>query len=719
MTSPSPSRWVGRAALATALALAFAGASQAQAAAPAEERVPTIDYRAQEPKPRLVDEARRTAEQQGKARVVLTMRMKYTPMGELGRQDRLEQRGEIADLQAAAAAVLDEGRVTRRFDTVPLLAVEATPDEIDALAASDEVADIRPDRLLSPALASSTPMIGAPTVHRRGTLGMGQAVAILDTGIDRAHPFLGGRVYDEACFGMCPNGQRAMTGRGAGAPCDLSIDDCDHGTHVAGIAAGASSTAANGVAPGALIMSVQVFQRMNTVGACFPEAPPCARAFLSDVVAGLAHVGGSRHLFPIAAANLSLGDTTEWSATCDFSVAEPMIATLRSYGIATVVAAGNDGHDDGLSEPACAPSAVTVGSVNDARAVAGDSNSSSYLKLLAPGVDVRSSVPGGGFAAFDGTSMAAPHVTGAYALMRQAYPKAGVAEILARMRQTGTPVTDPKSGYRTPLLNVDRAIRMPAFNSDFTRDLRADLAVWRPATGEWLVPGQPAVSWGVGGDRPVPGDYTGDGSAERAIWRPSTGTWWIQGVATIQWGQAGDVPVPGDYDGDGRLDTAVWRPATGDWWVRGQFTRKLGTAGDVPVPADYNGDGRTDLAVWTPATGAWKVEGESTRQWGQFGDHPVPADYDGDGRSDLAVWRPGTGTWWVRGQFTQQWGAFGDVAIPRDTTGDGTAELVVWRASDRTWYVLMRLPNGGHHTFPFVWGQAGDVPLAPSPTLLN
>jgi subtilisin family serine protease len=723
-----PITW--RALAAPALIIALAGASEAQAAP--GESIPSTDLRAETPDERAVAKAERRAEQQGKARVVVTLRMKFTPLGELDKADRLEQRSEIADLQAQTADVLDEGKVVRRFETLPLMAVVATPGEIEALAASDRVADVRLDGLAKPALATSTSQVGSATVNSRGIGGAGQTVAVLDTGVDNSHPFFAGRIVDEACFagpvtflaaGSCPDGSSVMIGSGAGDNCPTFISGCDHGTHVAGIAAGAAGPngGSNGVAPEAGVMAVNVFHRVDNFvfNLCGSDPSPCVRAWWSDIAAGLQHVFLRRTQFNIAAVNVSIGDSTNWTSQCTGSGLRMAIDNLRSAGIATVVSAGNDGNAHGLSEPACVPGVVSVGAVDSADSVAGFSNSATYLSLLAPGVGVRSSVPGGGFDFMSGTSMAAPHVTGAFALMKQAHPNAGVTEILARLQQTGRQVFDPKAGRSTKRLDVDRSIRYSSFTSDFNRDLRADFAVWRPSTHEWWIPGQGVMLWGDPGDKPVPGDYNGDGDVEKAIWRPSTGVWWVPGVGTFQWGQQGDVPVPGDYNGDGKHDLAVWRPSTGTWWIHNQTTQQWGLQGDTPVPADYNGDGRTDMAVWRPSNGTWYVLNQSTVQWGLPGDQPVPADYNGDGRADVAVWRPSDGVWHVRHQFSQQWGLAGDIATPRDVTGDGTAELVVWRPSNGTWFTLTRIPFIGNVTSSFQWGQQGDVPVGATATQLK
>ena len=101
--------------------------------------------------------------------------------------------------------------------------------------------------------------------------------------------------------------------------------------------------------------------------------------------------------------NLSLGGG-KYSANCDSEPEKPAIDNLRSAGIATVVASGNDGYRDSISAPACISSAVSVGSTTDSDTVSSFANLASILSLLAPGSSINSSVPGGGFAVWSGTS---------------------------------------------------------------------------------------------------------------------------------------------------------------------------------------------------------------------------------------------------------------------------------------------------------------------------
>jgi len=415
---------------------------------------------------------------------------------------------------AHAAGVADAR--TKRFDTIPFVAMEVDANQLRRLAALPDVIDVQEDVVTFATLASSNTVIGTGAAWAAGFGGAGQTVAILDTGVDASHPFFNGKVVSEACYStngggatsLCPGGVSSSIAPGSGRNCPNEIFGCFHGTHVAGIAAGNDGIGPNfGVARDAKVIAIQVFSLFDA-SECSTGAP-CIGSFLSDQVRALERVLALRNDFHIAAANMSLGGgfTVSNATFCDFiaSAEKAAIDNLRAAGIATVIAAGNNSSRVGLSLPGCISSAISAGATDDADNVASFSNVSSFVSLLAPGVNVTSAVPGGGTAHFNGTSMAAPHVTGMWALMRQANPTADVSTILAMLREGGTIVNDNRSGgtitnmrrinaasvyapsTRTFTIYNDGALAL--YVASINRLTEAPWITWTPAAPFMLQPG--------------------------------------------------------------------------------------------------------------------------------------------------------------------------------------------------------------------------------------
>ncbi len=401
-------------------------------------------------------------------RVIVELDVHAVPEARLpSRRALVSQRARIHGMRETLERGLrgSGARVLRRYDTLPFVVLEVPHEAMLELATSGAVARIEGDRVFETTLAESTELVQAATVQSLGFDGSGWHVAVLDTGVETDHPALAGRTDAEACFalgefpdpqglvGDCPDGSPQQTGPGSAAPCN--VERCYHGTHVAGIAIGDDATY-TGVAPGARLIAVQVFSEFGPASCSSGE--PCALAFTSDIIRGLEHVYGLRDQHQIASVNLSLGGGAYTSqGDCDAAngFILSVIDDLRGAGIATVIASGNDGYVNALSAPGCLSSAVSVGSVTKAANVSSFSNSADFLDLLAPGSLIVSAFPGQTFATLSGTSMATPHVAGAWALYRQQDDQASVDEILASLQVGGAMVLDPDNGLEHPLIQLE------------------------------------------------------------------------------------------------------------------------------------------------------------------------------------------------------------------------------------------------------------------------
>lgn len=466
----------------------------------------------------LVDELMERANAEGTVRVIVGLQMDFTPEGSLSQAGGQAQRASIAAAQNAVIASLEptNPRVMARYRHIPFLALEVDPAGLQTLVSSPTVGTIEEDRAEPVIMSSSNSVIGTPAAWAAGYDGSGQVVAVLDTGVDKTHPFFatgGNKVVSEACYSsntssstsVCPGGVEESTAVGSGVNCNSSIAGCSHGTHVAGSAVGNDSSGPHyGVGRGANVIAIQVFSNFSGE----------ALAWVSDQVKALERVYELRDTFNIAAVNMSLGGGRYFSeASCDAAQAsrKAAIDNLRTAGIATVIASGNDGFKDSMGTPACISTAVSVGATTDGDSVASFSNVASFLDLYAPGVSITSSVPGGGTGTWNGTSMATPHVAGAFALLRQAAPGASVDEIVDALKSTGTPVDDLRAGGTVmdiPRINVDDALdQLRAGDDTFTifNDGEATLNVTEMDDGQPWMSFDPSAPFAVspGGSQTV------------------------------------------------------------------------------------------------------------------------------------------------------------------------------------------------------------------------
>ena len=359
---------------------------------------------------------------------------------------------------------------------LPLAVGDINTSSLQELRNNPFIERVVVDALSPPLLENSEKIIGAGEAHSNGYAGSGYSVAVLDSGADISNPFLDGKMVAEACFStaessiydletLCPNGLSVDTTQGAGKPC-TGARGCDHGTHVAGISVGKAGTydgiQRSGIAPDADLISLQVFTKFNDSRVCGLGRTPCIRSFTSDQIKALRHVRSLSNTHKIAAANMSLGGGRHETA-CDAT--EPLsveINQLRNIGISTVVASGNNGFFNAVSSPACISTAITVTAStneNDTKVDTEYANVSSLVDYIAPGTDIMSSVVGG-FELNTGTSMAAPHVAGAIAVIKSTSPTASVADIENALTTTSSTIIDPRSGQSLNLINITEAIGM-------------------------------------------------------------------------------------------------------------------------------------------------------------------------------------------------------------------------------------------------------------------
>ncbi len=370
----------------------------------------------------------------------------------------------LARAQQALVARLGTTRtqVLKRYQVVPFLVLRLDRIGFAALSADPQVASVREDTRLRPLLTETVPLLRADAAWNVGATGRRQKIAIIDTGVDSTHPFLAGKVVLEACYStnsaedgitsLCPNGAQAQIGTGSGINCPTSISGCGHGTHVAGIAAGRGSSF-SGIGINAELISIQVASLL---------ASGSLEIYDSDIVSALEWVYTASNSNRVAAVNMSLGGgyfTSPDACDAAFPAIKAAVDLLRNVGVASVVASGNGGHADGLMAPGCLSNVVSVGSTTKTDQVSGFSDSAPFLKLLAPGEQVYSSYPDDQYTYSSGTSMAAPHVAGAWALLRSRYPRASIDQILNALTTTGVNVSDPRSGLAKPRIDIYAALQ--------------------------------------------------------------------------------------------------------------------------------------------------------------------------------------------------------------------------------------------------------------------
>ena len=363
---------------------------------------------------------------------------------------------------------LPEARLRWRYRLVLNgFAVDLPSDQVARLAELPGVRAVYGSATYGPQLDDSPAQIGAPALWGPAleTAGQGMKIGIIDTGIDNDHAF-----FDPTGYAMpagFPRGQLRYTNakvivarafappgaRSQSARLAFDPSESDHGTHVAGIAAGNTRTPAtggrvvSGVAPRAYIGNYKALVRTDSGLSPNGNSPELVAAIEAAVRDGMDVI------------NLSLGEP-EIEPSRD--IVALALDAAAAAGVVPVVAAGNDYNDTGagsVSSPGSSARAITVAAVE----TDGSPPASTHAEfssvgptaislrqkpdVAAPGVGILSSVPDG-WSSVSGTSMASPHVAGAAALLRHRHPNWSVAQVKSALVQTGV---DAKDGRNRPL----------------------------------------------------------------------------------------------------------------------------------------------------------------------------------------------------------------------------------------------------------------------------
>ncbi|BBC35646.1 Protease [Streptomyces graminofaciens] len=251
--------------------------------------------------------------------------------------------------------------------------------------------------------------------------GKGVKIAVLDTGVDTSHADFAGRITATASF----------------VPGEAVQDGNGHGTHCIGTAAGSAKPRQGpryGVAPEAQILAAKV---LNNAGSGSD----------GQILAGMAWAiaSGAKVISMSLGARVRPGELFPQTY-------ENLAKRALQLGTVIVAAAGNDSMRPGsvvpVSRPANCPSILAVASLDKALnpsffSNGGINDQGGEINIAAPGRDVHSAAPGNGYRVLSGTSMATPHVAGVIALLAQANPSATAAQLMATLKASAFPMTQP------------------------------------------------------------------------------------------------------------------------------------------------------------------------------------------------------------------------------------------------------------------------------------
>ncbi|WP_460395500.1 S8 family serine peptidase [Actinophytocola sediminis] len=537
-------------------------------------------------------------------------------------------RRHAADSQAEVVAHLeasDDIRVLNRLWLTNMLVVEFPADQetLDTLAETSGVERVIPNfELTLPDVTASEDVTAqaltwgldkieaARAWQDLGVTGTNTKIAVLDTGVAINHPDLAGKMFTtNARDPKHPGGWAEFDNTGRRVD-TLPRDTAAHGTHVTGtVVGGDTSGTAIGVAPDAKYLHGLII--------------PNGRGSFAQVMAGMqwsvapTDINGKPAGSPPDVVSMSLGSN---------GFLDEMIAPTRAIlaaGIVPVIAIGNNCGTAGTASPGNVYEAVAVGATDSSDNVASFSCGAVVRKdqwtappsdwpdtwvkpnISAPGVDVYSADPGGGYGTLSGTSMATPHTAGTAALMRSAAPDLSVDELFAAL--AGTSFWDDRNSPDRPDTRFGHG-RINAYEATARVVVRSGITgtVTAGATGAPVGDATVVVS---PGNRTVTTNADGTFSARLApgAYKLAVSAFGFENAAVsdvvVQENSFAPVAVPLQYVPSGQLTGTVEFTESGHG-VPGATVRVLGVPRDIS--ATTGADGRYTIPL-VPA-GTYSVE---------------------------------------------------------------------------------------------------------------
>ena len=289
-------------------------------------------------------------------------------------------------------------------------------------------------------------------------------VAIIDSGVDGSHPAIKNNYRGNDKNLKRYSWYNVVTEKTGDK--EEPYDDRGHGTHVCGTILGQRENSLLGVCPSAKWMAVKVFDSNG-------ETDNAKLLKAGEWIMAPKDENGKLHteMAPKVVNNSWGGNSTD-------GFYQDMVKKWREAGIFPVFSAGNvsqfnDGGEDSIGTPASYPEAYAVGAIRQDEIVAkfslrGKSNYTENFKpdIVAPGVNILSSIPNGKYTIYTGTSMASPHVTGVVCLMLKANPNLSVDQIEKILNETATPLKDnnytttPNHGYGHGKVDALNAVKL-------------------------------------------------------------------------------------------------------------------------------------------------------------------------------------------------------------------------------------------------------------------